>query len=94
MSLLSFLGLTKKEPIDMTNAFILDVRSPGEYASGHVAGSVNIPLQSLSGQLAKVPKDKKIVTCCASGMRSASAASILRSAGYDAVNGGSWANLR
>jgi len=93
-TLLSLFGIKKQEPMDLSNAFILDVRSPGEFAGGHVKGSTNIPLGNLSNQLGKLPKDKKIVTCCASGMRSASAAGILRSAGFDAVNGGSWQRLQ
>ena len=40
-------------------AVIVDVRTPGEYASGHIRGSVNIPLQSLSGQLTKIKKDNE-----------------------------------
>jgi len=90
----SLLGLTPRAPIDMENAYILDVRTEGEFASGHVPGSVNIPLQALQHNLNRIPKNKKIITCCASGMRSASAASILRGAGFDAENGGSWTRLR
>jgi len=77
-------------------AIILDVRSPGEYASGHIDGSMNIPVDKLAANLNKL-KDKKkpIITCCASGMRSASAKSILVSKGYEVVhNGGSWMSLR
>ena len=77
-------------------AIILDVRTPGEYASGHIKGSVNIPVDQLRNQLAKL-KDKQvpIITCCASGMRSASAKSILKSAGYEQVyNGGGWYGLQ
>ena len=73
-------------------ATIVDVRSKGEYAGGHVKGSLNIPLDQLSNNLKKL-KDKEhpIITCCASGMRSASAKSILKSQGYVNVhNGGSW----
>ncbi|MBX7205520.1 MAG: rhodanese-like domain-containing protein [Bacteroidia bacterium] len=75
-------------------AVIVDVRSKGEYSGGHVKGSLNIPLNSLSGQLSKLKKDKPVITCCASGMRSASAKSILKQNGYTEVyNGGSWVNL-
>ena len=77
-------------------AVIVDVRTKGEFAGGHVRGSVNIPLDQLSGQLKKFKsKEAPIITCCASGMRSASAKSILQRAGYTNVhNGGSWLNLR
>lgn len=76
-------------------AVILDVRSPGEYASGHIKGSLNIPLNALPMQMAKLKKDKPIITCCASGMRSGSAKSMLKANGFAEVhNGGSWFNLK
>jgi len=76
-------------------AVILDVRSAGEYSGGHVKGSLNIPVNVLQSQVAKLKKDKPIITCCASGMRSASARSILLSSGFTEVyNGGSWYNLK
>ena len=58
-------------------AIIIDVRTKGEYAGGHIRGSVNIPLDKLVSNLNKLKKDKPIITCCASGMRSASAKNIL-----------------
>ena len=77
-------------------ALILDVRSKGEYASGHIKGSINIPLDQLSSHLSKLgDKNKEIITCCASGMRSASAKGILKSSGFTAVhNGGGWMSLQ
>ena len=76
-------------------AIILDVRTPGEYAGGHIKGSKNIPLQSLQQNVSKIPKDKVIITCCASGMRSGSAKSILLSSGFKEVhNGGGWMSLK
>lgn len=77
-------------------AIILDVRSKGEYAGGHISGSVNIPLDQLSGNLHKLKdKTKPVITCCASGMRSASAKAILRSNGFTEVhNGGGWMALQ
>lgn len=76
-------------------AIILDVRTPGEFSSGHIRRSINIPLDKLSGNLNKLKnKATPIITCCASGMRSASAKSILQSKGYKNVyNGGSWTSL-
>lgn len=75
---------------------IVDVRTKGEYASGHVKGSVNIPLDQLGNQLKKFKnKEQGIITCCASGMRSASAKSFLKNQGFTNVhNGGSWMSLR
>lgn len=76
-------------------AQIIDVRTSGEFHSGHIKGSVNIPLQQLSANIKKIKKDKPVITCCASGMRSASAKSILKSNGFAEVyNGGGWASLQ
>ena len=77
-------------------ATILDVRSKSEYASGHVKGSINISVDTLRNNLEKLrDKNKPIITCCASGMRSASAKSILQSNGYANVyNGGGWYSLQ
>jgi len=77
-------------------AIILDVRSKLEYDGGHINGSLNIPVDQLSKNLAKLKdKGKPIITCCASGGRSASAKSILQSNGYTQVhNGGGWYGLK
>lgn len=75
-------------------AVIVDVRTTGEYAGGHLKNSINIPLQALQSQMSKLKKDKPIITCCASGMRSGSARAMLQSQGYTVYNGGSWLNLR
>ncbi len=72
-------------------AIIIDVRSEGEFAGGHVKGAKNIPLPKVSGNLAKIKAFKKpVVLCCASGMRSSQATSYLKSQGLEAYNGGSW----
>jgi phage shock protein E len=76
-------------------ATIIDVRTKGEYQGGHIKGSVNIPLDNLNNNLSKIKKDKPVITCCASGMRSASAKSILKSNGFSEVhNGGGWMSLQ
>ncbi len=76
-------------------AMIIDVRSPQEYNAGHIKGSINIPLQVIQSSLSRIPKNKTVITCCASGMRSASAKSLLKSAGYqDVHNGGGWLSLK
>jgi len=76
-------------------AIIIDVRTPGEFASGHIKGSMNIPLNKLSDNLKKLKdKNKPLITCCASGMRSASAKGILKTNGYvNVYNGGAWHSL-
>jgi rhodanese-related sulfurtransferase len=76
-------------------AVILDVRSKGEFQGGHIKGSINISVDSLNSNLNKLKKDKPIITCCASGMRSANAKSILKSNGFTEVyNGGGWSTLQ
>lgn len=77
-------------------AIILDVRSKSEYAGGHIKGSVNISVDTLRNNLEKLKdKNKPIITCCASGMRSASAKSILSANGFTKVyNGGGWSSLQ
>lgn len=75
-------------------AQIIDVRSKQEYAGGSVRGSINIPLNELQASLKKIKKDKPVITCCASGMRSSSALGILKSNGFTEVhNGGGWMSL-
>jgi len=75
-------------------AIIIDVRTKEEYQQGYIKGSQNIPLDVLSSNLSKLNKEKTIITCCASGMRSAQAKSILLSNGFSNVhNGGGWNGL-
>lgn len=97
-NLKQFFGLEPKvnfSDLMKEGAQIIDVRSPGEFNSGHIKGSINIPLQNIQNNLSKIKRDKPVITCCASGMRSASAKSILKSNGYKHVhNGGGWSSLR
>lgn len=75
----------------MTFKTIIDVRTPAEFMGGHVAGSINIPLQEVQSRLQEIKaKEQPILLCCASGARSGSAASFLKSAGVDCENGGGW----
>lgn len=76
-------------------AQLIDVRTRGEYELGHLKGAINIPLDLLKIKMATLPRDRAIVTCCASGMRSASARAILIAAGFTEVyDGGNWQALR
>ena len=76
-------------------AQIIDVRTPAEYNGGHIKGSKNVPLQSLNQNLGKINKNKPVITCCASGARSAAAKSILKNSGFTEVyNGGGWSSLK
>ncbi len=97
-SIKKLLGLGAKTDLSQiiaSGAQIVDVRTPGEYSSGHLKSSINIPLDVLSFRSGKLKKDQPVVTCCASGMRSRTAKNILVSAGFNYVyNGGRWHNLR
>ena len=75
-------------------AFLVDVRTPGEFSEGHVKGSVNIPLDRVSSQLSKFKNKKNIIVFCRSGARSSQAKSILEKNGFtNIVNGGTWNNV-
>lgn len=94
-----FLGLSSNVDTDYKTlvaqgAQIIDVRTPNEFSTGHIPNSINIPLTLLSKRIGRVSKDRQIILCCASGMRSASARTALLSMGYLHVyNGGSWDRL-
>jgi len=76
------------------DAVIIDVRTIGEYNQGAIPGSKNIPLQVINSKISDIKKlNKPVITCCASGMRSGSAASILKTQGIEAMNGGGWLSL-
>lgn len=75
-------------------ATIVDVRTSDEFKSGHVKGSINIPLDRIQSQMGKLDKSKPVITCCLSGGRSGRAADILTSNGYEAYNGGPWTVVR
>ena len=67
-------------------ALLLDVRTPEEFADGHLDGAVNIPVQSLEERAAELPaKDRQLVVYCRSGARSARATSWLKAQGYQNV---------
>jgi rhodanese-related sulfurtransferase len=68
-----------------TPHLLLDVRTPQEFNGGHIAGAVNIPLQSLPQRINELPQDRSIVLYCRSGNRSRTAANMLAGAGYSDV---------
>jgi rhodanese-related sulfurtransferase len=61
---------------------LIDVRTPEEFASGHIQGAVNIPVQELPQRLSEISMDEPVVLYCRSGNRSAQAAQILDEANY------------
>lgn len=97
MGLLDFLfgNKTKKvQEFKSRGAVLLDVRTKEEFKAGHIKGAKHIPLDQVSSRVGEVRKWNKPVICyCRSGMRSGSAASILRNHGVEAMNGGGWHRL-
>lgn len=68
-------------------ARLVDVRTTGEFAAGHLPGALNLPVQDLEGHLAELgAKDQPIVLYCRSGQRSARAARMLKGAGFTQVH--------
>lgn len=75
-----------REYHDTKGAVLLDVRTPQEYAQGHVPGSINIPLQEINRVVAEVPDPATpLFVYCQSGARSGQAVTALQRAGYTAV---------
>ena len=64
-------------------ALIIDVREPDEYAQGHVAGALSLPLSELPARTQEVPKDPVVYLVCQGGGRSGQAAELLSEAGHD-----------
>tara|TARA_X000000368_G_scaffold253907_1_gene200681 strand:- start:155 stop:505 length:351 start_codon:yes stop_codon:yes gene_type:complete len=91
-----FFDNTDYKTMISNGGIIIDVRSEGEFYSGHIENSLNIPLGELSSKMDQFKdKNQPIITCCASGMRSAGAAKILSAKGYtNVVNGGGWSSLK
>ena len=75
-------ALLQHQQMHGDHLFVLDVRTPEEFAAGHVPGAVNISHEQLAARLAEVPKDKDVVLYCRSGKRAGMAADVLRANGY------------
>jgi rhodanese-related sulfurtransferase len=89
------LTLQQLQDLRRRGAVVVDVRTPGEFSQGHAKGARNLPLGSLKERLGELDKRKPVLTCCASGARSASARSILLKAGFQEVhNVGPWTVLK
>lgn len=84
-----------EELIKNENNIIVDVRSAGEFAGGHVVGSVNIALNEVPNRIEDFKKmNGEIILCCASGNRSGQAMMFLRQNGFNNVhNGGGWMDV-
>ena len=68
--------------------FLLDVRTPPEFDTGHIAEAVNAPVDALRVRLGELPRDREIAVYCQVGRRGYLATRMLRQAGLKAVNVG------
>lgn len=78
----------KAQSLVAAGAVLLDVRTPGEFARGHIEGARNIPIDSLGARLADLgpPASTTVVVYCQTGARSTRAARTLRDAGFTSVH--------
>ncbi len=76
--------LEVEQPED--HPLILDVRESHEWATGHLAGAMHLPLGSLETRIGELHRDRAVVTYCASGVRSIDASYVLKRAGWDDVH--------
>lgn len=75
-------------------ATVVDVRTPGEFASGSYPKAKNIPLDALGERMGSLPRDKPVVLFCASGARSGQALRMLKQAGFtDVVSAGGLSDM-
>lgn len=76
-------------------ALVVDVRTPEEFKSGHVPGSINIPLDQIASKMSMLKnKNVPIIAVCRSGARSGAAVGLLKNNGIEAYNAGSWNGLQ
>ena len=68
-----------------SNHILIDVRTVGEFKTGHLPNAKNIPLNEISAKLSNIPKNKTVVVVCQTGSRSNFAARTLKQAGYEDV---------
>lgn len=92
-------GIEETPTVDLAEviakgAFLVDVRSRGEFQSGSAKGAVNIPLDMIPQQIEKFKGKENIVVFCRSGNRSEQAKRILNEKGFkNVINGGNWQNV-
>lgn len=75
-------ALLAEQQLHGDRLFVLDVRTPQEFAEGHVPGAKNISHDQLAARLGEVPRDKDVVLYCHSGRRAGLAADVLKANGY------------
>jgi|SRR5690554_2374827 len=77
----------QEQKIDFENAYIVDVRTPKEFAAGHYEGAINIPISEVEEHFEKFKGHDQIVVYCRSGARSGKAKDILENEGFtDVIN--------
>ncbi|MBM7503976.1 rhodanese-like domain-containing protein [Agromyces aurantiacus] len=89
---LALTGCTAADPIEVTaDTVVVDVRTPAEYAEGHLDGAVNLDLTSgeLAAEIPALEPDADYVVYCKSGNRSAQATALMEEAGLDVTDAGS-----
>lgn len=81
-----------KEAVESANPLLIDAREAEEYAAGHIAGAINIPLRTLADNLDKIPTDRQVIVYCTTGHRCGLAGAALAMLGYDNVRAfpGGW----
>lgn len=75
-----------KTAIEKPDVQFIDVRTPEEYNGGHAVKAVNLPLDNLENDLAKLDKEKPVYVICQSGRRSQKGSEILQKAGFKDVS--------
>lgn len=79
-------SLADWEQLPETGALVVDVRQPEEFAAGHIAGAVNLPLPELRSRLVELPREREIWLNCGVGQRSYYASRVLRQNGFTVKN--------
>jgi phage shock protein E len=79
---------------DDKKRIVVDVRTPGEFASGAIEGAINIPVDQLQTRLNELQGYDEVIVYCASGARSSSAKRMLDKYGYSVVDGGGIQKMR
>lgn len=84
------------ELINNPSATIVDVRTEAEFSSGHVKGSINIPLDTVPNKIEEIKNmSKPLIMCCLSGGRSGQAVGFLQQNGVEEIyNGGGWSEVQ
>lgn len=86
--------MTLEQLIKQNQGTVVDVRSPEEFMGGHVANSINIPLQEIPDRLEELKQlQQPLILCCASGNRSGIATQFLTQQHISCLNGGSWLDV-